>query len=64
MEPVRIAEALREYPGKWVAIKDGQVVEARETADQLALALHDRDVTGATIIRSPGEDEPELVGLG
>lgn len=64
MEPVRLADAIRAYPGKWVAIKNGQVVEARDTPDQLVLALHDRDIRDATIIRSPDEDEPELVGLG
>jgi len=59
-----IADAQVEYAGLWVALKDGKVVEARPTPHELTMALHDRDITDTTIVRMPGADEPELVGLG
>lgn len=64
LDPVPLAGLLRPYAGKWVAIKSGEVVEVRDTPDQLVLALKERDIVNATIIRSPAESEPELVGLG
>lgn len=64
MEPVRLAERLREYPGLWVAIVGNQIVDARETPDRLVQALSERDISNATIIRAPQLNEPELVGLG
>lgn len=64
LEPVQLAELLRPYPGQWVAIKNGEVVEISDTPDRLVLALSDRDILDATIIRAPAENEPELVGLG
>ena len=63
-EPVRLADALREVPGKWVAIKDRRVVDVAETPDLLHRDLKDRGIHGATIMRSPGEHEPLQVGLG
>jgi len=59
-----IADAQAEYPGLWVALKDGRVVEARRTPYELTMALHEHDITDTTIVRMPAEDEPELVGLG
>lgn len=64
MEPIRLAGILREYAGLWVALRDGKVVEAGETPDQLVMALQRRAITDATIMRAPGPEEPELVGLG
>jgi hypothetical protein len=58
------AEIQQSYAGSWVAIVDGQVIEARENPHALAVALHDRGVTAATIMRCPALNEPELVGLG
>jgi len=63
-EPVRLAGALRQFPGKWVAFKDGEVVEAGDNPDELIVALKERGIRDATIIRSPGTEEPQLVGLG
>ncbi len=54
----------KEYAGVWVALKDGEVVEARSTPYELVAILHERDITDTTIIRVPGAEEPELVGLG
>jgi hypothetical protein len=63
-EPVRLAAALREAPGKWVAVKDHRLVEVAETPDMLVQHLRDRHIQGATIMRAPGEHEPLQVGLG
>jgi hypothetical protein len=59
-----IADAQLDFAGLWVALKDGKVVEARPTPYELTMALHERDITDTTIVRMPGTDEPELVGLG
>jgi hypothetical protein len=64
MTPVRIADVLRQAPGKWVALKGGQLVAAQTTPDALYLDLQEKHITDATIIRSPGEHEPMLIGLG
>lgn len=59
-----VADIQRRYPGLWVAVVDGQVIDARENPHALAVALHDRGVADATIFRCPAVDGPELVGLG
>lgn len=63
-EKTTIAAVQSQYPGMWVAIVDGRVVEARANPHALAVALHDRSIQQATILRCPAIDEPELVGLG
>ncbi len=56
---------MRGFEGKWVAIKNGDVVAARETPDAVYRDLLEHaEFQGATIIRVPNIDEPELVGLG
>ena len=64
LDPVHVGNLLREVPGKWVAIIDGRLVEVQETLDLLVIALKNRGIRDATIMRSPGEQEPLLVGLG
>ena len=64
MEPVNVAEELRQRAGKWVALKDGRVVEGRETPAALVMALHERGIEDATVLGAPDPNEPELVGLG
>ncbi len=64
MSPVDLAEELRQCAGKWVAIRGGAVVEVRETPYALVMALHERGIDDATILRAPASNEPELVGLG
>jgi Family of unknown function (DUF5678) len=64
LEPRRIAEDLEDFAGRWVAVKDGHVVEAGRTPDAVMLKLRAKQVRGATILRVPAEDEPELVGIG
>ncbi|HEX3424739.1 MAG TPA: DUF5678 domain-containing protein [Acidimicrobiales bacterium] len=59
-----IAEAQEQYAGAWVALKGGEVVEARRTPYELVKALHERDIQDTTIVRIPDTDEPELVGMG
>ncbi len=64
LEPVRMADLLRQTPGKWVALHNGEIIEARDTFDQVVMALKERDIVGATVIRAPDLNESELVGLG
>jgi hypothetical protein len=64
MEPVRLAEKLRGFEGNWVALKGGEVLAAGRTADVVMKEIRSRRIEDATILRVPGEDEPELVGLG
>ena len=64
MEHPSIVEIQEKWAGLWVAVKNGDVVEARQTPDALVLALRERDIAGAPIFRCPATDEAELVGLG
>ncbi len=59
-----IAEIQREYAGLWVAVKGGRVVDTRQTPHALVLALNEHHITGATVFRCPGTEEPQLVGMG
>jgi hypothetical protein len=59
-----VADIQQRYPGLWVAVVHGQVIDARDNPHALAVALHDHGVADATIFRCPAVDEPELVGLG
>ena len=54
----------RQFAGKWVAVKDGIVVEAWDHPHGLVMRLSERGIKGATIMRCPGVGEPLLVGLG
>jgi len=63
-EPIRLPEEIRGAEGRWVALKDGKIVAVQDTPSNLYAYLHSRKVTGTTILRVPGEEEPELVGLG
>lgn len=62
--PRRLPSAVREAPGKWVAIKDGEVVAIHETPYKLLAELHSKGVVDAEILRAPGEHDVELVGMG
>jgi hypothetical protein len=64
MQVITLKQAVDDFPGMWVAIKDGEVVEARHTPDEVVLALHEREIRGAYVVRMPGEDDDELIGLG
>ncbi len=64
IQPVLLHDAVAGFEGKWVALKARQVVEARDSADAVYLALRERGIRGATIMRVPAIGEPELVGLG
>ena len=59
-----MGEIQRDNPGLWVAVRDGQVVEAQPTAHALMEKLSYRGITGARVFRCPEIGEPELVGLG
>jgi hypothetical protein len=63
--PVPVASLVRGFEGKWVALKGGEVVAARETPDAVYRdILEHSELRGATIIRVPDLAEPELIGLG
>ncbi len=64
VEPIALAALLREVPGKWVALRNGEIVDARETLDQLIMSLKEREIKDVTVMRSPAERESELVGFG
>lgn len=63
-DPIHVGAVLKQVPGKWVALKAGELVEVQESLDSLLEALKKREIKGATVMRSPGEHEPLLVGLG
>jgi len=56
-----LADAVK---GQWVAMHNGEVVEAGATFHEVMVRLHDRDITNVTVMRVPAEQEAELVGLG
>lgn len=62
--PVELAHLLHQVPGQWVALRDGEIIEARATLDELMFRLHDRAITDANVMRAPAEHEAEMVGLG
>lgn len=66
MEPLRLSELLQGLEGKWVAIKDGEVVEAADSSDALFKRLRSKQIRDASVLRVPTEKEhqAELVGLG
>lgn len=64
LEPTRLPDDVRAVPGKWVAIKDGELVAVRETPGQLLVELKERGIRGARVLRAPAEHDVELVGLG
>lgn len=66
MEPLRLSKLLRGFEGKWVALKDGQVVAAAENPDALFKRLRSKQIRDASVLRVPTEQErqAELVGLG
>jgi Family of unknown function (DUF5678) len=63
MNPIR-RPPLEGLDGKWVAIRDRRVIAAADRPDELYAHLHELQIEGATIIRVPGDGEPEMVGLG
>ncbi|MDQ3914574.1 MAG: hypothetical protein M3323_04470 [Actinomycetota bacterium] len=64
IDPIRLRDLLQGFEGSWVAIKDGQVEAASSTPDGLQVQLVGKRIRGATILRVPDFDEPELVGFG
>jgi hypothetical protein len=64
MSPVDLSDALRECAGKWVALRHHEIVEVRENPHALVMALKERGIRDATVIRAPASGEAELVGLG
>ena len=66
MEPPRLAEILRGFEGKWVALRGSEVVAAASSSDALFKQLRSKRIRDASVLRVPTEQEheAELVGLG
>lgn len=64
VEPIRIRDLAHEVPGKWVALRDHEIVEVADTLDALMAALANRCISDVTVMRAAAENEIELVGLG
>jgi hypothetical protein len=66
VEPVPAPSGLDSYEGLWVAVKDGNVIEAAETSSQLVFQLRRRGETakGAVMMRAPKRTDAIVVGLG
>jgi hypothetical protein len=64
VEPVRVVHALQGLEGRWVAMRGEEVVTAAPTFDALYADLREHKIRDATVLRVPGENEPEPVGLG
>jgi len=64
LDPIPVAQMVRAFEGNWVAIKNGEVVQAAETPGLLSLRLKEGQIRNATIVRARRHDETELVGLG
>ena len=55
---------LHGFEGKWVAILDGEVVDAAETPYELVARLRSGGIKDASMIRAPALEEPEMVAFG
>lgn len=63
-ERMSLIEFQRDNPGCWLAVREGKVIAARDTPHALVYELERRGIHDATVFRSPGQQELELVGLG
>jgi hypothetical protein len=65
-DPIRTKDLAQQLRGQWIAMQDGEVIDAGPTFDQLVMRLHERGIkiSSVTVMRLPAEDEAELVGLG
>jgi len=64
MEPIHLRRALKGLEGNWVALKDGEPIDAASSPYELYMKLKLKGARGATIVRVPDPAEPEIVGLG
>lgn len=64
LEPVRHLQVLDRYVGCWVAVKDGQVVDAAKTSRELASKIHYRNLRGVVVEYVAPPSSVEKVGLG
>lgn len=62
--PVELADLLHQVPGKWVALRNGEIIAVGDSLDQVVMRLEADGVKDATVMRSPAKGEAELVGLG
>lgn len=59
-----LEQVLRRYAGLWVAIRDGEAVDADPSPYALSMRLRERGIRDAAMIRAPGPDEPITIGVG
>jgi hypothetical protein len=59
-----LASLLGQVPGKWVALRNGEIIEVRDTLDALTVALEERGLSDVTVLRASAEGETEIIGLG
>lgn len=66
MEPLPLPDLLQGLEGKWVALRDGKVIEVADSSDALFRRLRSKRIRDAAVMRVPSEREhgAELVGLG
>jgi hypothetical protein len=66
MKPLPLPELLRGLEGKWVALRNGEVIAAADTSDALFKRLRAKRIVDAAVLRVPTELDhgTELVGLG
>lgn len=62
--PIHTRHLADQLGGQWIALRNGEVIEAGTTFDAVMLSLHRQDITNVTVMRVPAEKEAELVGLG
>lgn len=65
-EHLKLAEAIRDCPGQWVAIdrRTGHVVAAGPTPYELSAYIKEHNIHGVEMLRAPAVGEPEVVGIG
>ena len=64
VHPIRMSSLAGSHTGRWVALRNGEVLETGETFDELARLLDEHRVRDATVRRVLAAGEAELVGLG
>lgn len=64
VHPIHTRHLADQLAGQWIALQNGEVIEAGATFDAVMLSLHRQGITNVTVMRFPAEKEAELVGLG
>jgi hypothetical protein len=57
VEEVFIEELMKKFVGKWIAVKDEQVVAVSETHDEIMREIKQKGLDGIYVFYSPTEKE-------